>query len=113
MVARSLDRLKTDYIDLYYQHRVDPNVPIEVVLETLKEFVDKGRIKWIGLSECSVNVLKRARAVPGIGEKVIAAQMEYSPFSLEIEQGFTEAARELGVAIVAYSPLGRGLMSGK
>lgn len=112
-VARSLERLKTDYIDLYYQHRVDPNVPIEVVLETLKEFVDKGQIKWIGLSECSINVLQRARAVPGIGEKVIVAQMEYSPFALDIEGDFINASRELGIAIVAYSPLGRGMMSGK
>ena len=112
--ARSLERLKTDYIDLYYQHRVDPDVPIEVVLETLKEFVDKGQIKWIGLSECTANVLKRARAVPGIGEKVVVAQMEYSPFALDIEEeGFVDVARELGVGIVAYSPLGRGMMSGK
>ena len=112
-VARSLKRLNTDYIDLYYQHRVDPNVPIEIVMETLKECVDKGQIKWLGLSECSSDVLKRAKAVPGVGEKLIAAQMEYSPFTVEIEDDFLGVARELGVGIVAYSPLGRGLISGK
>lgn len=111
---RSLKRLGTDYIDLYYQHRVDPNVPIEIVLETLREPVEKGQIKWIGLSECSIGTLKRAKAVPGLGEKIIAAQMEFSPFSLDIEKsGFKKAAKELGVSVVAYSPLGRGLISGQ
>ncbi|KAI5118755.1 hypothetical protein M0805_004841 [Coniferiporia weirii] len=111
---RSLKRLGTDYIDLYYQHRVDPNVPIEVVLETLREPVEKGVIKWIGLSECSAQTLKRARAVEGIGARVIAAQMEFSPYSLDIEKsGFAEVAKEKGVAVVAYSPLGRGMVSGR
>lgn len=106
--------LKTDYIDLYYQHRVDPNVPIEVVLETLKEYTDKETIKWIGLSECSSETLRRAKAVKGVGDKVVAAQMEFSPYSLEIERlGFVKTARELGVAVVAYSPLGRGMVSGR
>ncbi|KAJ7058181.1 NADP-dependent oxidoreductase domain-containing protein [Mycena amicta] len=113
-VERSLSLLKTHYIDLYYQHRVDPTVPIEVVLETLKPFLDQGTIRWLGLSECSPSTLRRARAVPGIGERVVAVQMEYSPFDLEIEQnGLLEAARETGVAVVAYSPLGRGLLTGK
>ncbi|KAI5118752.1 hypothetical protein M0805_004838 [Coniferiporia weirii] len=111
---RSLKRLGTDYIDLYYQHRVDPNVPIEVVLETLREPVEKGVIKWIGLSECSAQTLKRARAVEGIGARVIAAQMEFSPYSLDIEKsGLAEVAKEKGVAVVAYSPLGRGMVSGR
>ena len=113
-LERSLKRLGTDYIDLYYQHRVDPKVPIEVVLETLREPVEKGTIRWIGLSECSVETLRRAKAVKGVGEKVVAAQMEFSPFTLDIEKnGFAEAAQKLGVAIVAYSPLGRGMISGK
>ncbi|KAF7297138.1 SNF2 family DNA-dependent ATPase [Mycena indigotica] len=111
---RSLGQLKTDYIDLLYQHRVDPTVPIEIVLATLKPFVEKGTVRWLGLSECSPTTLRRARAVPGIGEKVVAVQMEYSPFDLEIEEnGLLQAARETGVAIVAYSPLGRGLLTGK
>ncbi|KAG6823761.1 hypothetical protein H0H93_003117, partial [Arthromyces matolae] len=74
---RSLAELKTDYVDLYYQHRVDPEVPIEVVIDTLKPFVESGQIRWIGLSECSIDTLKRAKAIPGIGNKVIAAQMEF------------------------------------
>ncbi|KAJ7730374.1 NADP-dependent oxidoreductase domain-containing protein [Mycena maculata] len=111
---RSLENLKTEWIDLYYQHRVDPDVPIEIVLETLRPFVERGQVKWMGLSECSVATLRRAKAVPGIGEKVIAVQMEYSPFDLEIEtNGMLDTARELGVAVVAYSPLGRGLLTGQ
>jgi len=111
----SLAALKTDYIDLYYQHRVDPEVPVEVVVETLKPFVEKGTIKWIGLSECSASVLRRAKAVPGVGEKIVAVQMEFSPFETGIESGdnLAKVAKELGVSIVAYSPLGRGLISGK
>ncbi|TFK97672.1 NADP-dependent oxidoreductase domain-containing protein [Pterulicium gracile] len=113
-LANSLQDLQTDYIDLYYQHRVDPTVPIEVVLETLRPAVEKGTIRYLGLSECSVETLRRAKAVPGLGEKVVAAQMEFSPFEISIEtNGFVAAARELGVAIVAYSPLGRGLISGR
>jgi len=111
---RSLKRLGTDYIDLYYQHRVDPDVPIEIVLETLREPLRNGQIKWIGLSECSLNTLKRAKAVPDVGEKVIAAQMEFSPYSLDVEKsGFVQAAKDLGVSVVAYSPLGRGMVSGR
>jgi len=113
-LQRSLRLLRTDYLDLYYQHRVDPTVPIEVVLETLRPFVENGTIRWLGLSECSATTLRRAKAVPGIGQKVVAVQMEYSPFDLEIESnGLLEAARETGVAVVAYSPLGRGLLTGK
>ncbi|TFK97669.1 NADP-dependent oxidoreductase domain-containing protein [Pterulicium gracile] len=95
-LENSLKDLETDYIDLYYQHRVDPTVPIEVVLETLRPAVEKGTIEWLGLCECSVDTLKRAKAVSGMGEKIVAVQME-----------------ELGVAIVPYSPFGRGLISGR
>ena len=113
-LERSLRRLNTDYIDLYYQHRVDPDVPIEIVLETLRPYVEKGTIRWLGLSECSITTLRRAKAVKGIGEKIIAAQMEFSPYSLDIEKsGFVDAAKELGVSVVAYSPLGRGMISGR
>ncbi|KAG6844294.1 hypothetical protein H0H87_008075 [Tephrocybe sp. NHM501043] len=113
-LMRSLENLKTDYIDLYYQHIVDPEVPIEIVLEALRPFVEEGKIKWIGLSECSIDVLKRAKAVKGVGEKVIAAQMEYSPFELYLEKtGFVAAARETGISVVPYAPLGRGLVTGR
>ncbi|KZT70949.1 Aldo/keto reductase [Daedalea quercina L-15889] len=109
-IEASLKKLQTDWIDLYYQHRVDPEVPIEVVMETLAEYIKSGKIKYIGLSECSIDVLKRAKAVPIAGEKLIACQMEFSPIELDVEKsGFVAAARELGVAIVAYSPLGRGV----
>ena len=113
-VQNSLSDLKTDHIDLYYQHRVDPNVPIEVVLETLRPYVESGQIRWLGLSECSAATLRRARAVSGVGEKVVAVQMEFSPFELGIEKsGFVEAVNEAGVSVVAYSPLARGLVSGR
>ena len=79
-------------------------------MESLGELVKEGKIKYIGLSGCSADVLRRAKAVPGAGDKLIACQMEFSPFDLQIEtSGFVAAARELGVAIVAYSPLGRGM----
>jgi len=111
---RSLKMLQTDHVDLYYQHRVDPAVPIEVVIETLRPFVESGQIKWLGLSECSAATLRRAKAVPGLGEKIVAVQMEYSPFELMIEtNGFLDVTNELGVAVVAYSPLGRGLITGR
>ncbi|KAF8889035.1 NADP-dependent oxidoreductase domain-containing protein [Infundibulicybe gibba] len=106
-LAKSLANLKTDHIDLYYQHRVDPEVPIEVVLQTLQPFVEKGQIKWIGLSECSAETLRRALAI-------VAVQMEFSPFELGIEKtGFAAVAEEAGLAIVAYSPLSRGLITGE
>jgi aryl-alcohol dehydrogenase-like predicted oxidoreductase len=83
-------------------------------METLRPFVESGQIKWLGLSECSAATLRRAKAVPGVGEKLIAVQMEYSPFELTIEtSGFVDVANELGVAVVAYSPLGRGLITGR
>ncbi|KAI5120877.1 hypothetical protein M0805_008249 [Coniferiporia weirii] len=112
-LARSLANLGTTYIDLYYQSRVDASVPIEIVLETLREYVDNGTIRWLGLSECSAETLLRARAVPGIGERVVACEVELSPFELSLEKnGFLRTADDAGVAIVAYSPLGRGLVSG-
>jgi aryl-alcohol dehydrogenase-like predicted oxidoreductase len=113
-VARSLGQLNVAHIDLYYQHRVDPNVPIEIVMQTLGELVEEGKIKYIGLSECSADTLRRAKAVKGVGDKLIAVQMEYGPFSLDIEHGdFMKAVEETGVAVVAYSPLCRGLASGR
>jgi diketogulonate reductase-like aldo/keto reductase len=110
----ALKSLKTDYIDLFYQHRVDPEVPIELVVEALKPFIESGQLKWIGLSEPSIETLRRARSVPGVGEKVIAAQMEFSPFELYVETtGFADVIKEYGMAMVAYSPLARGLVTGR
>jgi len=110
----SLKKLQTTYVDLYYQHRVDPNVPIEVVLETLAPLVESGQIKWIGLSEPSIATLKRAKAVKGVGEKVVAAQLEFSPFELKIEKtGFVEVIKEAGMAVVVHSPFSHGLITGR
>ncbi|CAB5372622.1 unnamed protein product [Rhizophagus irregularis] len=106
----SLKRLGVDYIDLYYQHRVDPDTPIEDTVGALAELVKEGKIKYIGLSECSAESLRRAYKV----HPIAAVQMEYSPWTLDIEtNGVLEACRELGVTIVAYSPLGRGFLTGK
>ena len=82
-------------------------------MEALRGPLAKGQIKYIGLSECSSDVLRRAKAVKGVGEKLIACQMEFSPFELGVEKsGFVRVAKELGVSVVAYSPLGRGLVTG-
>jgi len=107
---KSLKRLGVDNIDLYYQHRVDTNTPIEDTIGALAKLVKEGKIKYIGLSECSAETLRRAYKVHPIS----AIQMEYSPWTLDIEtNGIMEACRELGVTIVAYSPLGRGFLTGK
>ena len=112
-MERSLARLRTSYIDLYYQHRVDPNVPIEVVMEALRAPLESGQVKYVGLSECSVDVLRRAKSVKGVGERLVACQKEFSPFELGIEKdGFAKVAEELGVSVVAYGPLGRGMITG-
>ena len=106
----SLERLGIDQIDLYYQHRVDDKVPIEETVKAMAELKEEGKIKYLGLSECSERTLRRAHAV----HPIAAIQMEYSPFALEIESDQTnllKAARELGVKIVAYSPLGRGFLT--
>lgn len=108
---QSLERLGVDQIDLYYQHRVDPKVPIEETVKAMVELKDEGKIRYLGLSECSAATLRRAHKV----HPIAAAQMEFSPFALEIESeqtNFLKTARELGVDIVAYSPLGRGFLTG-
>ncbi|RIA86374.1 aldo/keto reductase [Glomus cerebriforme] len=106
----SLKRLGIDCIDLYYQHRVDSNTPIEVTVGALAELVKEGKVKYIGLSECSAETLRRAHKV----HPIAAVQIEYSPWTLDIEtNGIMEACRELGVTIVAYSPLGRGFLTGR
>ncbi|KAI8145550.1 aldo/keto reductase [Fennellomyces sp. T-0311] len=105
----SLERLGVDVIDLYYQHRVDPNTPIEETVGAMAELVKEGKVRYLGLSECSADTLRRAYKV----HPIQAVQMEYSPWVLDIEDnGLLNAARELGVAVVAYSPLGRGFLSG-
>jgi aryl-alcohol dehydrogenase-like predicted oxidoreductase len=109
--TKSLKRLGIDQIDLYYCHRLDMKTPIEKTVRAMAELQAEGKIKYLGLSECSANSLRRACKIAHIS----AVQMEYSPFSLEIESDQTnllKTARELGVAIVAYSPIGRGLLAG-
>eukprot|EP01004_Peranema_trichophorum_P006117 NODE_4952_length_1090_cov_67.874871_g4303_i1.p1 GENE.NODE_4952_length_1090_cov_67.874871_g4303_i1~~NODE_4952_length_1090_cov_67.874871_g4303_i1.p1 ORF type:complete len:324 (+),score=54.42 NODE_4952_length_1090_cov_67.874871_g4303_i1:54-1025(+) len=103
----SLRRLGTTYIDLYYQHRSDPETPIEEVVATLKELIAEGKVKYIGMSECSVDELRRGHAV----HPITAVQMEWSLQTRDIESTIVPVARELGIAIVAYSPLGRGMLS--
>ncbi|KAL4860824.1 hypothetical protein BDV12DRAFT_204658 [Aspergillus spectabilis] len=111
-LEKSLKRLQTETIDLYYAHRVDGKTPIETTMRTLVKFKEEGKIRYIGLSEVSAATLRRAHAV----HPVSAVQVEYSPFALDIEQpqiALLETCRELGVAVVAYSPVGRGLLTGR
>jgi len=105
----SLKRLGTDYIDLYYQHRVDPATPIEDVIGTLTEFIAAGKVRYIGLSEASVATIRRAHAV----HPVTALQTEYSLWTRDPEAEILPAVRELGIGFVAYSPLGRGFLTGQ
>ncbi|KAF5378942.1 hypothetical protein D9757_008712 [Collybiopsis confluens] len=110
--AKSLERFGVSHIDLYYQHRPDPKVPIETTVGAMAELVKEGKVKYLGLSECTADDLRRAHAVHPIS----ALQVEYSPLVLDIESEQTKllkTARELGVTIVAYSPLARGLITGQ
>ncbi|CAL0314669.1 unnamed protein product [Lupinus luteus] len=103
----SLKRLDIDHIDLYYQHRVDIRVPIEVTIGELKKLVEEGKIKYIGLSEASASTIRRAHAV----HPITAVQLEWSLWSRDVEEEIIPTCRELGIGIVAYSPLGRGFLS--
>jgi aryl-alcohol dehydrogenase-like predicted oxidoreductase len=105
----SLRRLAVEYIDLYYQHRVDPDVPIEETVGAMAELVDSGKVRFLGLSEASAETISRANAVHPIS----ALQSEYSLWSREIEAEVLPAIRELGIGLVAYSPLGRGFLTGR
>jgi aryl-alcohol dehydrogenase-like predicted oxidoreductase len=105
----SLQRLGTDYIDLYYLHRVDPNTPIEDTVGAMAELVKAGKVRYLGLSEVAAETLRRASAV----HPIAAVQSEYSLWSQDIEETVLPACRELGVALVAYSPLGRGFLTGQ
>lgn len=106
-IAESLQRLDTDYIDLYYMHRMDPKTPIEETMKCLLELKNEGKIKYVGLSECTPSELERAHAVFPIS----AIQMEWSLQTRDLEEAVVPTARKLGVGIVAYSPLGRGFLS--
>ncbi|MDI4649611.1 aldo/keto reductase [Cohnella hashimotonis] len=108
-VEASLRRLKTDYIDLYYQHRVDPQVPIEETVGAMADLVKEGKVRALGLSEASASTLRRAHAVHPIS----ALESEYSLWSRDIEDEILPVARELGITHVAYSPLSRGFISGE
>jgi aryl-alcohol dehydrogenase-like predicted oxidoreductase len=105
----SLRRLGIDTIDLYYQHRVDPNLPIEETVGALADLVAAGKIKHIGLSEAAAATVRRAHAV----HRISALQTEYSLWTRDPEDELLEACRELGIGFVAYSPLGRGFLTGR
>src|SRR6516165_4325261 len=105
----SLRRLKVDHIDLYYQHRVDPNTPIEETVGAMAELVGEGKVRHIGLSEAAPETIRRAHAV----HPVTAVQTEYSLWSRDPEREVLPTCRELGIGFVPYSPLGRGFLSGR
>ncbi|MER5515588.1 aldo/keto reductase [Streptomyces sp. NPDC002763] len=108
-VHGSLRRLGTDYIDLYYQHRVDPNVPIEETVGAMAELVAEGKVRHIGLSEASPETIRRAHAV----HPIAAVQSEYSLWTRDPEDEVIPTCRELGIGFVPYSPLGRGFLAGR
>ena len=109
-VERSLKNLKTDYIDLYYMHRLDKNVPVEETVGAMSDLVKEGKIGYIGLSEVSSETVKKAHAIHPIS----AVQSEYSLFERTVEEkGVIKTLNELGIGFVAYSPLGRGFLSGQ
>ena len=104
----SLRRLALDHIDLYYQHRVDPDVPIEETVGAMAELVDAGKVRFLGLSEAGPETIRRAHAV----HPITALQSEYSLWSRDLEDEVLVTVRELGIGLVAYSPLGRGFLTG-
>ncbi|TML00220.1 MAG: aldo/keto reductase [Actinobacteria bacterium] len=108
-VEGSLERLGVDHIDLYYQHRVDPNTPIEDTVGAMAELVQAGKVRYIGLSEASARTIRRAHAV----HPITAVQTEYSLWTRDVEPEILPTLQELGIALVAYSPLGRGFLSGR
>jgi aryl-alcohol dehydrogenase-like predicted oxidoreductase len=105
----SLERLGTDYIDLYYQHRVDPNTPIEETVGAMAELVDAGKVRYLGLSEAAPDTIRRAHAV----HPITALQSEYSLWTRDPEASVLPTVRHLGIGFVPYSPLGRGFLSGR
>lgn len=108
-IERSLRNLGTDYVDLYYLHRIDPQVPVEETVDAMSRLVEEGKVRYLGLSEAPAAELRRAHRV----HPLTALQTEYSLFDRTVEEaGTLAAARELGIGFVAYSPLGRGFLSG-
>ncbi|HAB07613.1 MAG TPA: aldo/keto reductase [Alcanivorax sp.] len=107
-VEGSLKRLGVDHIDLYYQHRIDPEVPIEDTVGAMARLVEEGKVRYLGLSEAAPDTLRRAHQV----HPITALQMEYSLWTRDAEASMLPLCRELGVGLVAYSPLGRGFLSG-
>jgi aryl-alcohol dehydrogenase-like predicted oxidoreductase len=105
----SLRRLGTDHVDLYYQHRVDPNTPIEETVGAVAELVGEGKVRYIGLSEAGADTIRRAHAV----HPIAALQSEYSLWTRDPEEEILPLVRELGIGFVAYSPLGRGFLAGR
>ena len=105
----SLERLDTDHIDVYYQHRVDPKTPIEETVGAMAELVEQGKVRYLGLSEAAPETIGRAHAVHPIS----ALETEYSLWSRDVEDEILPTIRELGIGLVAYSPLGRGFLSGR
>jgi aryl-alcohol dehydrogenase-like predicted oxidoreductase len=105
----SLERLGTDHIDLYYQHRVDTETPIEETVGAMAELVEQGKVRYLGLSEAAAETIRRAHAVHPIS----ALQSEYSLWTRDVEDEILPAIRELGIGLVPYSPLGRGFLSGR
>lgn len=105
----SLKRLGTDYIDLYYQHRIDPNVPIEDTVGAMSDLVKEGKVRYLGLSEAGVNTIRRANIV----HPITAIQTEYSLWTRDPEPEILPVLHELGIGFVAYSPLGRGFLTGR
>jgi aryl-alcohol dehydrogenase-like predicted oxidoreductase len=108
-IEGSLRRLETDYIDLYYQHRLDPNTPIEDTVGAMADLVKAGKVRYIGLSEAGPGTIRRAHAT----HPVSALQSEYSLWTREVEEKVLPAVRQLGIGFVAYSPIGRGFLTGK
>ncbi len=107
VVENSLRYLQTDHIDVLYQHRVDPNVPIEDVAGTVKDLIDAGKVRFFGLSEAGPDIIRRAHAI----QPVSVLQSEYSIFERDVETSVLPVIRELGIGFVAYSPLGRGFLT--
>ena len=105
----SLSRLGLEYIDLFYQHRFDPQIPIEEVVGTMAELVEAGKVRFLGLSEVGSNTLRRASRE----HQISCLQSEYSIWERNLEDGVLDTCRELGIGLVAYCPLGRGLLSGE
>ncbi|MBY5420496.1 aldo/keto reductase [Rhizobium leguminosarum] len=108
-IEGSLKRLRTDHIDLYYQHRVDPDVPMEDVAGTVRELIAEGKVRWFGLSEAGAQSIRRAHAV----QPVAALQSEYSLWTRDPEAEIVPTIEELGIGLVPFSPLGKGFLTGK